>query len=224
MVRIRLRRVGAKHQPSYRIVAADKESPRDGKFLEVLGHYNPRTEPSTVKVDEARLFHWLEHGAQPSDSVRRALTPTGTWERWERYKKGESLDAILKEAEDAYPDIDPRTRRDDLIGKRKKKKSAAKKAEPKVEVEPEAAQPVAEEVEAAETTEEPAEEPVEAKAEETAQEAEEESEEVAEESDTEVSDEAPEEKPAEEQAPEEDAEPEEEKASEENASDEESED
>jgi small subunit ribosomal protein S16 len=223
MVRIRLRRVGAKHQPSYRIVAADKESPRDGKFLEVLGHYNPRTEPSTVKVDEARLFHWLEHGAQPSDSVRRALKPMGTWERWERYKGGESLDAILKEAEEAYPDVDPRTRRDDLIGKRKKKKSAAKKAEPKVEVEPEAAQPPTEEVEATEAPDESAEEAVEAKAEETAQEAEE-SEEAAEEADPEEADEAPEEKSAEEEAPDEDAEPKEEEASVENASDEESED
>jgi small subunit ribosomal protein S16 len=88
MVRIRLRRVGARHQPSYRIVAADRESPRDGRFLEVLGHYNPRTEPSTVQVDEARLFHWLKNGAQPSESVSKVLNTLGTWERWERYKAG----------------------------------------------------------------------------------------------------------------------------------------
>mgnify|MGYP006296246375 FL=1 len=65
MVRIRLRRVGARNQPSYRIVVADKESPRDGRFLEIIGHYNPRTEPSTIVVDEDRLYHWLGNGASP---------------------------------------------------------------------------------------------------------------------------------------------------------------
>ena len=125
MVRIRFRRVGAKHQASFRIVAADKESPRDGRFLEVLGHYNPRTEPSTVRVNEARLFHWMKHGAQPSDSVVRALRSLGTWDRWERYKAGESLDTLLEEAEAAQPEVDPRTRRDDLVGKRRKKRKAA---------------------------------------------------------------------------------------------------
>ncbi len=127
MVRIRLRRVGSRNQPSYRIVAADKESPRDGKFLEILGHYNPRTEPSTVVVDEERLFHWMSNGAQPSDAVVSALRAGGTWERWERYKGGESLETLLAEAEAGKTEVDPRTRRDDLIGKSKKK--SKKKAE-----------------------------------------------------------------------------------------------
>ncbi len=151
MVRIRLRRVGGRHQPSYRIVAADKESPRDGRFLENLGYYNPRTEPSTVKIDEARLFHWLKHGAQPSDAVVKALKPHGVWERWERYKGGEDIEALLKEAEEAYPDVDPRTRRDDLFQKR-----AAKKKPKKEEVAAEApveAEPVAEEEPEAEAEE-----------------------------------------------------------------------
>lgn len=115
MVRIRLRRVGARHQPSYRIVAADKESPRDGRFLEILGHYNPRTEPSTVEIDEARLFHWLKHGAQPSDAVVKILKPLGTLDRWERYKAGEPLETLIVEAKAVKPEVDPRTRRDDLI-------------------------------------------------------------------------------------------------------------
>jgi len=127
MVRIRLRRVGSRNQPSYRIVAADKESPRDGKFLEILGHYNPRTEPSTVVVDEERLFHWMSNGAQPSDAVVSALRAGGTWERWERYKGGESLETLLAEAEAGKTEVDPRTRRDDLTGKSKKK--SKKKAE-----------------------------------------------------------------------------------------------
>jgi len=133
MVRIRLRRVGARHQPSYRIVVADKESPRDGRFLENLGFYNPRTEPSTVKIDEVRLFHWLKHGAQPSDAVVKVLKPHGTWERWERYKGGEDIDVLLKEAEEAFPDVDPRTRRDDLVQKRAAKKARKKKEEVAIE-------------------------------------------------------------------------------------------
>ncbi|MES0339720.1 MAG: 30S ribosomal protein S16, partial [Anaerolineales bacterium] len=171
MVRIRLRRVGARNQPSYRIVAADKESPRDGRFLEILGNYNPRTEPSTVVVDEARLFHWLQHGAQPSDAVRQALNALGTWERWERFKQGEPLEKLLEEAEKALPEIDPRTRRDDLVGKRKKKAKARKKDEAKEAVEetPEVEEAPAEEEEkpdAAEETEaeaEPEETPTEEK-------------------------------------------------------------
>ena len=138
MVRIRLRRVGSRNQPSYRIVAADKESPRDGKFLEILGHYNPRTEPSTIQIDEARLFHWMNNGAQPSDAVVSALRSLGTWERWERFKGGEKLEKLLKEAEAAIPEVDPRTRRDDLMEKRAAKKrkkpekaAAEKPAKPK---------------------------------------------------------------------------------------------
>jgi small subunit ribosomal protein S16 len=141
MVRIRLRKVGLKNQPSYRIVAADKESPRDGRFLENLGHYNPRTEPSTVQIDEARLFHWLSHGAQPSDSVHRLLNPLGTWDRWERYKAGEDLEDLLKEAKASLPEVDPRTRRDDLASKKR-----GKKVEKKEEVPVEKEKPVEAEV------------------------------------------------------------------------------
>jgi small subunit ribosomal protein S16 len=126
MVRIRLRRVGARHQPSFRIVVADRESPRDGRFLEIIGNYNPRTEPSTVFVDEARLFHWMQHGAQPSDSVRQVLGSFGTWERWSRLKAGESLEAILEEAKGAFPTVDPRTDRTDKVGGRPSKKARAK--------------------------------------------------------------------------------------------------
>ena len=67
MVKIRLRRMGAKKQPTYRFVVADARAPRDGRFIEILGHYNPRTEPRTVEVDEAKAKEWLAKGAQPSD-------------------------------------------------------------------------------------------------------------------------------------------------------------
>jgi small subunit ribosomal protein S16 len=69
VVRIRLRRMGAKKKPIYRIVVAHKESPRDGRFIEVIGTYDPRTEPETVNLVTDRVLHWLSVGAQPSDSV-----------------------------------------------------------------------------------------------------------------------------------------------------------
>ena len=139
MVRIRLRRVGARHQPSYRIVVADRESPRDGRFLEIIGNYNPRTEPSTVIVDEARLFHWMEHGAQPSDSVKKVLGSMGTWDRWGRLKSGESLEVLLEEAKGAHSAVDPRTDRPDKVGARPSKKSRAKAEAEQVEAPPPAA-------------------------------------------------------------------------------------
>ena len=82
MVRIRLRKVGSKAQQSFRIVAAEREHPRDGRFLENLGNYNPRTHPATIVVDEARVYHWLKNGAQPSESVAQLFKTTGTLERF----------------------------------------------------------------------------------------------------------------------------------------------
>jgi small subunit ribosomal protein S16 len=72
-VKLRLTRVGSKKNPVYRIVAADSRSPRDGKFLEIVGRYNPQTDPSTIELDEERVRDWLSKGAQPSESVRRLL-------------------------------------------------------------------------------------------------------------------------------------------------------
>ena len=77
MVKIRLRRMGGPKQPTYRIVAADSRAPRDGRFLEILGNYNPRTEPATVEVKEDRVRHWLSQGAQPTETVLRLLKQKG---------------------------------------------------------------------------------------------------------------------------------------------------
>ncbi len=88
MLRIRLRRVGAKKQPSYRIVVTEREAPRDGAFLEIIGFYNPRTEPETVEVNEERALHWLSQGAQPTDAVLRMLTKTGIMDKWAAAKRG----------------------------------------------------------------------------------------------------------------------------------------
>jgi small subunit ribosomal protein S16 len=76
-VKIRLTRVGTRNDPVWRVVAADQRSPRDGRFIEVLGHYNPQTNPSTIELDEARVRAWLAHGAQPSGTVKQLLKAKG---------------------------------------------------------------------------------------------------------------------------------------------------
>jgi small subunit ribosomal protein S16 len=101
MVRIRLRRIGLKGQPTYRIVAADKESPRDGRFLEILGFYNPRTQPATIHVKEDRAYHWMQNGALPTESVEQVFKSAGILDRFERFKKGEPVETLVKEAEEA---------------------------------------------------------------------------------------------------------------------------
>ena len=98
MVRIRLRRVGAKKQPVYRVVVADSRSPRDGRFIENIGHYNPRTDPPTMVVKEDRALYWLSQGAQPSDSVLRILNKLGIMEKFERQKAGLPLEEASEEA------------------------------------------------------------------------------------------------------------------------------
>ena len=77
MLKIRLRRMGAKHQPSYRIVVAESSSPRDGRFVESVGFYNPKTQPMTLRINEERARHWLSVGAQPTDTVRSLFVRAG---------------------------------------------------------------------------------------------------------------------------------------------------
>jgi small subunit ribosomal protein S16 len=134
MVRIRFRREGSRHQPYYRMVVAEKESPRDGRFLEVIGHYNPRTQPATIDVQEDRLFHWMKAGAIPSESAERVLKTCGAWERWERVQKGEAVESVLASRPEAAV-VDPRTRREPGASARPSKKKAKKLAElePKAE-------------------------------------------------------------------------------------------
>ena len=125
MVRLRLRRVGAKKQPSYRIVAADKESPRDGRFLEILGIYNPRTEPATIELNEERIYEWMQNGAQPSVSVMKVFQTAGTLDRYERLKSGEALEVLLEEAATAQAarNVNPKTTK--VAPAKKPKKSSS---------------------------------------------------------------------------------------------------
>ena len=76
-VKLRLTRVGSKKNPVYRIVAADSRSPRDGKFIEIVGRYNPQTDPSTIELDEEKVLDWIGKGAQPTNSVQRLLKAKG---------------------------------------------------------------------------------------------------------------------------------------------------
>jgi small subunit ribosomal protein S16 len=81
-VKIRLMRVGKKKQPTYRVVVADARSPRDGRFLEILGQYAPRQEPSVVSIDGERALHWLNAGAQPTESAAKLLQIAGVWDAY----------------------------------------------------------------------------------------------------------------------------------------------
>ena len=86
-VRIRLKRLGAKKRPFYRVVVADQRSPRDGRFIENIGRYQPMDDPSVIEIDEERALHWLRVGAQPSNTVRVLMTKVGIWERFTSEKR-----------------------------------------------------------------------------------------------------------------------------------------
>jgi len=87
MLRIRLRRVGAKKRPSYRLVVADIRAPRDGAFVDIVGYYNPLTDPETFVVKEEKVLHWLKQGAKPSDTTARLLGKAGILEKFKLVKE-----------------------------------------------------------------------------------------------------------------------------------------
>lgn len=95
MVKIRLRRVGKKKQASFRVVVADARSPRDGRFIETIGHYNPRTDPPTIVIKENRALYWLSHGAQPTDAVARMFHNMGTFEKLQQVHQGVSIEELV---------------------------------------------------------------------------------------------------------------------------------
>ena len=87
MVKIRLRRVGAKNRPSYRLVVVDSRAPRDGAFINIIGHYNPLTDPETVVIDEEKALHWLRQGAQPTATATRLLVKAGIMEKFKTIRE-----------------------------------------------------------------------------------------------------------------------------------------
>jgi len=87
LLRIRLRRVGAKKKPSYRLVVADVRAPRDGAFVDIIGHYDPMTDPETIVIQEDKALHWLSQGAKPSDTTARLLGKAGILEKFKPVKE-----------------------------------------------------------------------------------------------------------------------------------------
>ena len=90
MVKIRLNRMGAKRQPFYRIVVADSRSPRDGRFIEIVGNYDPKKNPAIVNVDEEKIISWIKNGAQPTDTVRSLLSKKGIMKKIHEERKSTS--------------------------------------------------------------------------------------------------------------------------------------
>jgi len=97
MVTLRLRRMGKKKQPTYRLVAAEKTAPRDGRMIEILGHYNPRTEPPVINFNEEKVLDWLRKGAKPTDVVRRLLKKIDVWQKFENPEQEVSTEEKLTE-------------------------------------------------------------------------------------------------------------------------------
>ena len=137
MVKIRLRRTGAKKQPSYRLVVADSRAPRDGAFIAVIGHYNPLTDPETIVIDQEKALGWLKQGAQPTDTAARLLAKAG----------------IIKEPADRKEKMKAGAPDKPKASKKKAKAAAAKAEEPKAKAAEEPKAKVTEEAKA--TAEEP---------------------------------------------------------------------
>ncbi len=107
MIRIRLSRRGLKRQPVYRVVVTDSRRSRDGGFIEIIGHHNPRTQPSTDIINEARALYWLSVGAQPSEAAVSIMRRTGTMDRFARLRQGESIEDLTAEAEKLQAEAEP---------------------------------------------------------------------------------------------------------------------
>ena len=86
-VKNRLNRMGAKKNPFYRVVVADSRSPRDGRFIEILGHYDSTVEPAVIKIDEEKAINWMKNGAQPTDTVKSLFSKAGIMQKWDEQKK-----------------------------------------------------------------------------------------------------------------------------------------
>ncbi len=127
-VKLRLRRMGKKKQPIYKVVAADVRSPRDGKFLEVVGLYNPLTDPHTIEIKEDRVLYWLDNGAQPTNTVKSLLRQKGITLKRELVKKG--LDAEKVEAEmENWRKLKEASSKKKSVKKKSKKQAAEEKSE-----------------------------------------------------------------------------------------------
>ena len=124
MVKLRLRRMGRKRKPIYKIVAADSRFPRDGRFIEEIGHYNPNMDPIEVKVKRARALYWLKTGAKPTETVRNLFSREGIILRWHLEKKKADAETIEKEIEKFLSEREAKLQR----AKEKKERRKLKKS------------------------------------------------------------------------------------------------
>jgi small subunit ribosomal protein S16 len=142
-VKIRLKRMGSKKRPFYRIITTDSRNARDGRFIETLGYYNPMTDPADVKVNEDLVYKWMERGAQPSGTTEQILRSTGVLKKWSLLKQGVSRDELDAKYEDLKSKETP-----PVSAEEKKKKADAKKADAEAALKAEEDAKVAEEAQA----------------------------------------------------------------------------
>jgi len=146
LVKLRLRRMGRKKRPFYRIVAADSRAPRDGRFIELVGTYDPLDKPFKVEVNEERVFYWLQNGAQPTDTVKSLLKRKGLWLKWDLLKHGADETKIQEEF--AKWEALQAQRAERLAAKEAEKAQAKKEAKEKAKEEQPEAEAAGEEVQA----------------------------------------------------------------------------
>ena len=127
-VKLRLRRMGKKKQPIYKVVAADVRSPRDGKFIEALGLYNPLTDPHTIEIKEDRVLYWLDNGAQPTNTVKSLLRQKGITLKRELVKKGHDAEKVEAEMEN-WRKLKEASSKKKSVKKKSKKQAAEEKSE-----------------------------------------------------------------------------------------------
>lgn len=172
-VKLRLRRMGSKKRPIYRLVAIDSRRARNGRFVEQLGHYNPIEKPATFTVDEDRVYEWLKRGAIPSDTVRNLFGHIGLNEKWQKIREGKDASDI--ELKSTITERKKRTRKVKAAAAKaaeeeeKAREEKAKGEEPRAE-EPKAEEPKADEPKAEEPVKESKEQPAADQAEQTAEE------------------------------------------------------
>jgi small subunit ribosomal protein S16 len=141
-VKIRLMRMGKRKQPTYRVVVADARSPREGRFIEIIGHYRPRQDPSVIDIDGDKALTWLRKGAQPTEQVQKLLTVTGVWGQFES-EKGRPVDTKLARRRLGDPKAE---------AKKAKNQAAAAESDAEAKVEPSAEAAPAEEPSAEEAS------------------------------------------------------------------------
>jgi len=139
-VRLRLKRTGRRNQPSYKVVAADSRSPRDGRFIESVGTYNPLRNPAEIKFNEEKAFKWLKRGALPTDTVRSLLRKSGLWYKWYLLKKGLDESDVVQKLSEWQAAQEAKLARD---AERKQRHKAVKKAKKATETKAAEATPAA---------------------------------------------------------------------------------